>query len=196
MSVDFTEPVKTETSALRVYANAPLDLLARCADEIGGLLDFHPEIIVYGKVCHQQRSIGFFSNQSVGYKYSGQMAASKPLTPSITELLEYINQRFGSEYNGILINKYLSGEEYIGKHSDDERALDPNTGVIACSFGAVRKFRIREKESGKMMVDVSTENDKIIQMHGNFQKEFTHEIPVEKKVKGVRFSFTFRKHLS
>jgi alkylated DNA repair dioxygenase AlkB len=196
MSVDFTEPVKTETSALRVYANAPVELLRRCAEEIDDLLDFHPAIIVYGKVCHQQRSIGFFSNESEGYKYSGQMAASKPLTPSVAELLMYINQRFGAEYNGILINKYLSGEEYIGKHSDDERALDPNTGVIACSFGAVRKFRIREKESGKMMVDVPTENDKILQMCGDFQKEFTHEIPVEKKVKDVRVSFTFRKHMS
>jgi len=32
-------------------------------------------------------------------------------------------------------------------------------------------------------------------MVGNFQKEFTHEIPIEKKVKGTRFSFTFRRHL-
>ena len=32
-------------------------------------------------------------------------------------------------------------------------------------------------------------------MAGNFQKEFTHEIPIEKKVKEVRYSFTFRTHL-
>jgi len=31
-------------------------------------------------------------------------------------------------------------------------------------------------------------------MGGNFQKEFTHEIPVEKKIKEVRYSLTFRKH--
>jgi len=32
-------------------------------------------------------------------------------------------------------------------------------------------------------------------MSGNFQKEFTHEIPIEKRVKGERYSFTFRQHL-
>ena len=32
-------------------------------------------------------------------------------------------------------------------------------------------------------------------MKGEFQKEFTHEIPVQKKVKNCRYSLTFRKHL-
>ena len=41
-----------------------------------------------------------------------------------------------------------------------------------------------------------TEPTKIIQMAGDFQKEFTHEIPVEKKVDSVRYSLTFRKHLT
>ena len=34
----------------------------------------------------------------------------------------------------------------------------------------------------------------MLQMGGDFQKEFTHEIPIEKKVKEPRISFTFRKH--
>ena len=49
------------------------------------------------------------------------------------------------------------------------------------SFGAVRKFRIRDKNTDKIVLDVPTEPNKIIQMACNFQKEFTHEIPVEKK---------------
>lgn len=32
-------------------------------------------------------------------------------------------------------------------------------------------------------------------MGGNFQKEFTHEIPIEKKITDTRYSLTFRKHL-
>ena len=32
-------------------------------------------------------------------------------------------------------------------------------------------------------------------MGGDFQKEFTHEIPIEKKIKLPRYSFTLRKHL-
>ena len=29
---------------------------------------------------------------------------------------------------------------------------------------------------------------------GDFQKEFTHEIPVQRKIKDFRYSFTFRYH--
>ena len=108
-------------------------------------------------------------------------------------LLEKVNQRFQADFNGILVNKYLGGEDYIGRHSDDETGLDP-VGVVSLSYGAVRKFRIREKKSGKLVLDIPTLPYHLIHMGGDFQKEFTHEIPVEKKVKDVRYSFTFRKH--
>jgi len=190
-------PVQTEKSALVLHEldQSKTELLQKCAEDVDAKLLFHPEIMVFGKSCCQNRSIGFFSDTSMGYRYSGQIARSQPLSPVLKELLDFINEKFSADFNGILINKYLSGEETIGKHSDDEKALDPNTGVVCCSFGAVRKFRIREKESGKIVCDVPTENNKIIQMRGDFQKEFTHEIPAEKKIKEPRFSFTFRKHL-
>jgi hypothetical protein len=35
-------------------------------------------------------------------------------------------------YNGILINKYANGDDFIGKHSDDEHGLDALAGVIRC----------------------------------------------------------------
>jgi alkylated DNA repair dioxygenase AlkB len=34
----------------------------------------------------------------------------------------------------------------------------------------------------------------IIFMSGDFQKEFTHEIPKQLKIKEPRYSFTFRHH--
>lgn len=189
--------VSTEKSALRIYdldADWAAYLPTLC-EEIDPLLDHHPEIKIYGKVAHQNRSVSFFSDTSVGYRYSGQLARSKPLTGSLRDFLAAINESFRAEFNGILINKYEDGSESIGKHSDDEGALDPCAGVVSVSVGAVRTFRIRCKITDAIVANVPTEPGKIIQMWGDFQKEFTHEIPVEKRVKGVRYSFTFRKHL-
>jgi hypothetical protein len=42
----------------------------------------------------QHRNIGFFSNESVGYHYAGQLSASKPLTGPLVELLHLINTEF------------------------------------------------------------------------------------------------------
>jgi alkylated DNA repair dioxygenase AlkB len=189
--------IETSSSALNTYELEPavVALLEQCVRDVDFELDYHPEIKIFGKVCHQQRSIGFYSNTSIGYNYSTTLTPSKEMKPSLCELLDYINSKFDAGFNGILINKYENGEEYIGKHSDDERGLQPSCGVIAMSFGAVRKFRIRDKLTGKIIMDVPTESNKIIQMAGNFQKEFTHEIPVEKKVKDCRYSFTFCRHL-
>jgi alkylated DNA repair dioxygenase AlkB len=112
----------------------------------------------------------------------------------VCENYSNINTKFNYSYNGILINKYTDGQDYIGKHTDDERGLDGKVGVISISYGAVRKFRICNKITGKIEIDVPTDPTKIIQMVGNFQKEFTHEIPIEKKIKDTRYSLTFRKH--
>ena len=189
--------IDTDRSALVLHKidSEMCDIIRQCAEICDPELLVKPDIIVYGKVCHQNRSVGFYSDTSIGYYYSGKIAPSKKLHPCMQELLAYVNDKFGYDYNGILINKYDGGSEYLSKHSDDETGLDPRVGVVAISYGAVRKFRIRDKKTGKIVMDIPTDPDKMIQMYGHFQKEFTHEIPVEKKVNGVRYSFTFRKHL-
>lgn len=187
---------QTENSALICHSldEEWVKRMTRIAIEVDALLEVHPRLMMYGRECHMQRSVAFFSDESIGYRYSGQIARAQPLTSELSALLSYVNERFQATYNGILVNKYANGEEYISKHSDDEHALDPRNGVMAISVGAVRKFRVRSKETGAIVVDVPTEPATILNMCGDFQKEFTHEIPVEKRVDGVRYSFTFRHH--
>jgi alkylated DNA repair dioxygenase AlkB len=169
-------------------------LLEQCITDIDSLLLERPEIIIYGKICKQNRNIGFFSNSSVGYKYSKKIMESKPLPTSMILLLEIINNMIGSEFNGILVNKYIDGNDYIGAHSDDETGLD-NSGVVSISYGAERIFRIRDKKTKKIVCDEMTTHCGILHMGGDFQKIYTHEIPIQKKVSHSRFSFTFRKHI-
>jgi len=83
---------------------------------------------------------------------------------------------FGSNFNGILINRYSTGQEYIGQHSDDEKNLD-KSGVIAISYRGERIFRIRDKVTKEIVQDIHLKNLDIIHMGGDFQKEFTHEVP-------------------
>jgi len=153
-----------------------------------------PEIKVFGKVCKQNRNVGFFSNKSKGYAYSRQVMKSQKLPPILEKLLEYINKRFGTNFNGILINHYRDGTDYIGKHRDDEKGLDTNKKAVASiSFGAQRKFRIRNNE-GKIVKDIETEHGMFMMMYNDFQEKYTHEIPVQKKIKEPRWSITFRYH--
>lgn len=186
--------IQTDKSFLKTIKYDNLDLLKLCVDEIDDLLLVNPPIKIFNKICNQNRSIGFFSEQSVGYQYSGQIMGSQSLTPNLKILLEQTNDIFKSNYNGILVNRYKDGTENIGSHSDDEKYLD-QSGVVAISYGHHRKFRIRNKSTKKIIKDILTQPGVYLQMGGDFQKEFTHEIPKELKIKDCRYSFTFRKHL-
>ena len=189
-----TNIIKTETSFLDIHKLQNENILVSCIEEIKDKLIINPPIFVFGKKAYQRRSVGFFSNTSVGYYYSNQIAKSIHLTPNLEKLLDIMNTKFNADFNGILINKYNDGNDYISAHSDDEKNLDI-VGVVAISFGAIRTFRIRDKTTKKIITDIKTNPFEIIHMGGNFQKEFIHEIPIEKKVKDCRYSFTFRKHL-
>lgn len=175
-----------------------------------------PSIVIFGKECHQPRDIVFLSNESKGYQYSGQfMAADKfdDETKIIFDLMNSINKHFNSAFNGILINRYVNGNDHLGSHSDEESGLDPNAGVVSISFGATRTFRIRPKSLTKTIVknqkkvcvrdyrgkfasyDVPLIDQQVVVMGGNFQSKYEHEIPAEKKVKETRFNLTFRRHV-
>ena len=167
----------------------------------------YPEINIMGRVCHQRRHVGFYSNESSGYRYSGQIAKAFPLddAPVVKGILDSINDSLKTSFNGVLINKYTSGQDYISAHSDDEKGLDRGKKLVASlcyssvdnrgNYNGIRKFRIREKESKKIVVDYQHQPGELLVMEGLFQKRYTHEIPIEKRVLGERISLTFRCHL-
>lgn len=185
--------IKTKNSWLSIYKFINRQLMIACCEEIKGKLLVKPEIVVFNKVCNQNRNVGFFSDDSIGYRYSGRLAASQPLTPALKELLDTINSLYDTNFNGILVNEYPDGNHTIGAHSDDESGLG-SAGVVAISMGVARKFRIRTKHDKKIYKDIEMGDMDMIHMGGDFQKEFTHEIPVQKRVSGARISFTFRHH--
>ena len=159
----------------------------------------HPPIMVYGKMGEQNRDIGFFSDESIGYRYSNQMIPSTPLGtyPIMRWLLVETNKILGTNFNGVLVNKYIGGEDYIGAHSDEESALDKQRRMVAgIAYGPqIRTFRIRDKKTKEIVLDFEHQPCSLIVMEGSFQSDYTHEIAVQKKRKGERISVTFRHHL-
>lgn len=169
------------------YADIPMNVLKELP------LMQRPEIVVYGRICHQKRNVGFFSDVTKSYPYSGRAAPAVPLTLELKAIMEQVNRDFSYDFNSVLVNHYSSGEDVIGAHSDNEATL--SSGVVAgIAFGVERIFRIREKSSKKIVYDHHRKPKSLVVMDGKFQQQFTHEIPVQKKVVEKRISLTFRKH--
>jgi len=145
----------------------------------------HHPIRVFHKVCHPQRNSQFFSDDAQGYTFSGSSAAALPLTEPLRKLLARINGLFDDYYNGVLVNIYNDGQDCIGAHADDENELG-DSGVVMVVYGQTRKFRIRDKRSGKLIQDVDLPSGTLAWMAGDFQKEFKHEVPKEARLNGRR----------
>ncbi len=153
-------------------------------------------VTVWDKDYLTPRDVGFFSDVSAGYKYSGNTIPAKKLSdyPVLVEILGKVNEFTKSDFNAILVNRYANGDDYIGAHSDDEKSLGTN-GVVTISIGQERIFRIRDKKTKQIVSDIVVQDGDLYWMCGEFQKHFTHEIPKQKSAKGIRISLTFRKHL-
>lgn len=147
-----------------------------------------------------RRGVGFLSDESKGYFFSGTCVFAQKLTPGWKEILDAVNAELGADWNAMLLNEYDPKKEpnnHIGAHSDDERALDASAGVFAISIGEPRTFRITRAGTTKVerVLDVETYDGQCLQMRGaQFQKRFKHEVPRKAKAAGKRVSITFRKH--
>lgn len=156
-------------------------------------LEERPKIIVYGKECRQNRNVAFFSDESKGYTYSGQTTTVYSLTPELKEILNTVNELFDDEFNGILVNRYDDGTNCIGAHRDSEYNLG-KSGIVGLVYGADRIFRIKEYVTKVKAGDFIISDSHFYFMSPEFNKFYTHEIPVQKGVKNTRISLTFRRH--
>jgi alkylated DNA repair dioxygenase AlkB len=161
--------------------------------------EMEPSAVIYNKPCKMHRDMAFFSDgPSKGYAFAGQIVAAQPLSENklLQDCLDAVNKMLQTRFNAILINVYKNGEKYIGAHSDAEASLDTtNSPVVGIAYGATRMFRIRDKKTGERRCDYKQQAGTLLCMEGDFQKEFKHEVPVEKKVRDERISLTFRCHV-
>lgn len=175
-------------------------LLAHAVASIEKELEIQPKIIVWNKVVPQPRDVGFFADPNVtfGYFYSSSCAKSKLPPPPLQDFLSYINTTLNANYNGVLVNRYVDGNNYISDHYDSENGLDQMAGVAIVSYGKTRTMRFKPRTNaphGCRMHTVPLEHNTLVAMQGAaFQNTWTHGIPKEKKVTGERISLTFRVH--
>lgn len=183
MITDNSTIINTDTSFFKIYNFDDNDLLSSCINEI----DIKLKPISY-------RKVRFFSDIVKGVYYYGKMRVSdvQPLSPSLKTLLGIINSHFNTDYNGILINKYDNGSNYIQKHSDSKN--HPENGVLIISYGSTRNFRIYDKEDNKLN-DVPLIHGQMIHMGGDFQEEYEHDIEQDNSIKTSRYSLSFHKYM-
>lgn len=175
-----TSLVKTSNSeayVIRDFHTLPIEWLETLA------YDVEPELgYKHGHMRYQRRDVCFLCDITDKYTYSGYSAQAQPLEihTIAVELLTKVNNALGTDFTGILINRYIDGTKYVGKHAENSRQLDENHPVAQLMLGVSRTFRISAWE--KPLKDHEMQHGELLVMTGSFQRQFSNEIPKRTKI--------------
>lgn len=153
------------------------------------------KVFCYGKTCIKPRFDRVFGDPGIKYKFSGSTYEASPWPENILKLKTHLEKKLNCQYNFVVANWYMNGEDYVSAHQDNEKTIDQRVPIASVSIGASRKFRIRKKSNRKIILDQILNNGDVFVMGGEqFQTEFLHEVPKQKKIKTLRVNLTFRKY--
>ena len=115
-----------------------------------------------------------------------------PWNSELLEIKKRADKYAKNNFNSVLLNYYRSGNDSVSWHSDDEKELGDQPIIGSVSFGATRKFRLRNKNNKKMIHNIELENGSLLIMKKLTQQYWEHEIPKTKKKVAERINLTFR----
>lgn len=135
------------------------------------------------------RMTAWFSPAS--YSYARVTHKPNELFPDVvSDLIGLVNSKFGLKLNSVMCNLYRNGNDFIGRHSDDERELGSEPTIVSLSLGTERAFILHEK-STKKMISVKLAIGSVVLMCRLTQRYWQHEVPRDATLL-PRMNLTFR----
>jgi alkylated DNA repair dioxygenase AlkB len=151
----------------------------------------HDQAVIFGKKIITKRKVAWYGEREFNYTYSNTTKLALPWTPVLEELKNQTEMLSKATFNSCLLNLYHSGEEGMAWHSDGETDLEPEGAIASLSFGAIRKFCFKHKQS-KEKVCLTLDHGSLLIMKGSTQAHWLHRLPPTKKVREPRVNLTFR----
>ena len=113
--------------------------------------------------------------------------------PPIIEEIRILLEKFTNEiYDYVLVHIYEDGKGSINWHSDREAMKTP---IASISFGATRKFRLKQKgKTSGYDHEFKLASGDLFMMYTGCQSKYVHSVPIECKVKEPRINLTFRRY--
>ena len=129
------------------------------------------------------------------YSYANTSHSSSPIPTSgiLSEIFNYTNYLFNNHFNSFMIHFYCNELSHMPRHSDNEKYIEENSLILSLSYGDSRKFNVFNKNNELEKFSFMLEHGDFLLMSSASQKDFKHELPIDKIKKSPRISITFRK---
>ena len=147
---------------------------------------------IFGKQVLVPRKILWIADKGVNYSYSNTLHEPEPWPTFLKKIKNHLNESLKADFNGVLINSYSSGQDSMGWHSDDEKELGSEPLIASLSFGATRRFLLKNKKTAQT-TKLLLEHGSLLLMRGKSQEDYKHSLPKMLRVTKRRINLTFRK---
>ncbi len=151
------------------------------------------EIVIFGERKRVPRLVAWHGDPGAAYTYSGVQHEPEPWTAALGEIRARVEALAGYAFNAVLLNRYRSGADGMGWHSDDEPELGRNPVVASVSLGAPRRFRMRHRHRRELTLDLDLAHGSLLVMEGATQHHWVHAVPKTARPVGERINLTFRR---
>ena len=162
------------------------------------------QVKLFGKTIDIPRKQVAFGCPGLSYTFSGNTipARSWENFPALKSIKGDIEASLNNLYsfNFVLINRYESGNDYMGEHQDNEKDLIKDMPIASLSLGQQRDFVFRHKDTrGKhksrkdiQPLTISLQHGSLLVMHHPTNIFWYHSLPKRKKLVFPRINLTFR----
>ncbi|MBS9402643.1 alpha-ketoglutarate-dependent dioxygenase AlkB [Halomonas sp. TRM85114] len=169
-------------------------LALTCLDET---LDWQqPRLRLFGREHPIPRRQVWMGDAEARYRYSGQIFSPDSWHPIVLDIRNAVIARLDragivADFNSVLLNRYGTGQERMGWHSDDEPELGSTPLIAAVSLGCERPLRFRWKHKEGSAFNVCLPHDSLLVMGPGVQARLQHAL-LSRRAPGLRISLTFR----
>lgn len=143
---------------------------------------------IYGRTMPMPRLIAMYG--PVGYRYSGVVHPPRPMPARLDAIRRDVEKASGRRFNSVLANLYRDGRDSVGWHRDSDYAHGGQPDIASVSFGATRRFELRDRAGARASVDL--ESGSLLLMTGDAVARWWHRLAKTTATVGPRVNLTFR----
>lgn len=113
-------------------------------------------------------------------------------TPVLLEIKANVEAQCGIVFDRVLLNYYRDGNDSVAWHSDTLPSDGKHHQIGSVSFGETRIFKIRQKASRDVQLDIPLTHGSFLLMGETMQENYEHHVPKTARKIGPRINLTFR----
>lgn len=149
-------------------------------------------IRMFGRMVDSPRLSSWTGDAEASYRYSGTRFAPQPWLEALQPVRTRLQDETGHPFNSVLVNRYRSGNDAMGWHSDDEPELGAQPLIASLSLGATRRFAFKHRDDAALKQTLELGHGDLLLMGGDTQRHYKHALPRTAKPVGERINLTFR----